>query len=154
MRTLSALSLWPGTAAISLLIGSPQPQSAPGAGLSSTSTSLLRLVPLSLIGHRRGECAGALGSRFDPLWRLLADSSAASPQNPGLDVGHCRYRRGDSCVLPGPRGHETRYRFALAECFLLAAPGLGRRAASNSSAGRVLMTFFFSSQPRRAIVTP
>src|SRR5207244_6718587 len=127
---------------------------APGVRVASTRSSLLRLVPRSLLGHGRGEGRVALGSRFEPLRRLLAASSAASPQNPGLDVGHCRYRRGDSCVLPGPRGHETRYRFALAECFLLAAPGLGRRAASNSSAGRVLMTVFFSSQPHRANVTP
>src|SRR5260370_34852964 len=37
---------------------------------------------------------------------------------------------------------------------LFPAPGLARRAARNSPAGRVLITSFFSSQPRRAMVTP
>src|SRR6266850_5588998 len=36
----------------------------------------------------------------------------------------------------------------------LAAPGFVRSAARNSAVGRVLMTSFFSSQPRRAMVTP
>src|SRR5450631_1149247 len=36
----------------------------------------------------------------------------------------------------------------------LAAPGLGRSAAKNSAVGRVLMMSFFSSQPRRAVITP
>lgn len=49
---------------------------------------------------------------------------------------------------------ESPYRLAFAACFLLAAPGLGLKAARNSSQGRVLITFFFSSHPRRAIVTP
>src|SRR5580693_5084127 len=46
------------------------------------------------------------------------------------------------------------YLWLLAACFLREAPGLGRRAARNCSVGRVLMTSFFSSQPRRAMVTP
>ena len=44
-------------------------------------------------------------------------------------------------------------RFA-AERFVLAAPGLGRKAANSWSAGKVLITLAFSSQPRRAMVTP
>src|SRR3984957_12385378 len=36
----------------------------------------------------------------------------------------------------------------------VAAPGLGRSAAKNSAVGSVLMTSFFSNQPRRAVITP
>ena len=46
------------------------------------------------------------------------------------------------------------YRLTLAACLVGTLPGLGRSAARNSSHGRLLMTFFFSSQPRRAMVTP
>src|SRR5262249_37430968 len=47
------------------------------------------------------------------------------------------------------------YRAAFRDlCFELAASGLGRSPAKNSSTGSVLRTSAFSSQPRRAIVTP
>ena len=41
-----------------------------------------------------------------------------------------------------------------AGCFLTTEPGFGLSAARNLSTGRVLMTLDFSSQPRRAMVTP
>jgi hypothetical protein len=43
--------------------------------------------------------------------------------------------------------------WALAAVFWV-CPGLGRRAFKKSATGRVLRTSFFSSQPRRAMVTP
>src|SRR6516162_1779920 len=47
-----------------------------------------------------------------------------------------------------------RYRlsYLLTACFF--SPGFGLSADRNSFSGRVLMTSFFSSHPRRAIVTP
>lgn len=56
--------------------------------------------------------------------------------------------------LPHHRA-ELRYAdFRLTAGWPLAACGLGRRAARNFSSGSVLITSFFSIQPRRAVATP
>ncbi len=94
-------------------------------------------------------------AELQPLTRALA---TLSPLKRGRGAGG----EGDLCVRQGSRSRTSgQVKPCPSEGFILTLSyvrknylGSGRKAASSFSGGRVFNTFFFSIQPRRAVITP